>query len=117
MTVNRRETFLLALASAGATLPGGGRRSLGRRQSSARARWGATVEGQRRADLGNGTYLNPVLAGDRPDPNVLKDGGDYYAAFSSFLYYPGVPIWHSRDLVNWTPVSYTHLTLPTIYSV
>nr|WP_317894022.1 family 43 glycosylhydrolase [uncultured Sphingomonas sp.] len=45
-----------------------------------------------------------MLAGDRPDPNVLKDGDDYYAAFSSFLYYPGVPIWHSRDLVNWTPV-------------
>lgn len=105
MTVNRRETFLLALASAGATLPGGALARAKAAPSSTRARWGATVEGQRRADLGNGTYLNPVLAGDRPDPNVLKDGDDYYAAFSSFLYYPGVPIWHSRDLVNWTPVT------------
>ena len=105
MTVNRRETFLLALASAGATLPGGALATPKAAPSSARARWGATVEGQRRADLGNGTYLNPVLAGDRPDPNVLKDGDDYYAAFSSFLYYPGVPIWHSRDLVNWTPIT------------
>ncbi|WP_267347014.1 family 43 glycosylhydrolase [Sphingomonas sp. GM_Shp_2] len=61
-------------------------------------------EGQRRADLGNGSYINPVLAGDRADPNVLKDGDDYYAAFSSFVYYPAVCIWHSRDLVNWTPV-------------
>ncbi|GAA0448569.1 MULTISPECIES: family 43 glycosylhydrolase [Sphingomonas] len=105
MTVNRRETILLALASAGATLPGGALAMAKAAPSSTRARWGATVEGQRRADLGNGTYLNPVLAGDRPDPNVLKDGDDYYAAFSSFLYYPGVPIWHSRDLVNWTPIT------------
>ena len=70
----------------------------------------AGIEGQRRADLGDGTYVNPVLSGDRPDPNILKDGDDYYATFSSFQYYPGVVIWHSRDLVT---VSYTHLTLPT----
>jgi xylan 1,4-beta-xylosidase len=48
--------------------------------------------------------LNPVLSGDRPDPNILKDGEDYYAVFSSFKYYPAVVIWHSRDLVNWTPI-------------
>ncbi len=105
MTVNRRDTILMALASAGATLPA---RALAAGQpapSPSPARWGATVEGQRRADLGDGTFRNPVLAGDRPDPNILKDGDDYYAAFSSFLYYPGVPIWHSRDLVNWTPVT------------
>ena len=105
MTVNRRDTILMALASAGATLPPGAIAAGQPARTPARSRWGATVEGQRRADLGNGTYLNPVLAGDRPDPNVLKDGDDYYAAFSSFLYYPGVPIWHSRDLVNWTPVT------------
>ena len=68
-------------------------------------RWQAGVENQRRADLGDGRYLNPILAGDRPDPNILKDGEDYYATFSSFQYYPGVPIWHSRDLVNWTPLT------------
>ncbi|HEY1035311.1 MAG TPA: xylan 1,4-beta-xylosidase, partial [Pseudoxanthomonas sp.] len=32
------------------------------------------VEGQRKADLGDGTYLNPIVAGDRPDPTILKDG-------------------------------------------
>ena len=62
------------------------------------------IEGQRRADLGNGTYLNPIVAGDHPDPTVLKDGDDYYMTFSSFFSYPGVIIWHSRDLVNWAPV-------------
>ncbi len=62
------------------------------------------IEGQRQPDLGNGQYLNPVLAGDHPDPNVLKDGDDYYMSYSSFDYYPGIVIWHSRDLVNWSPV-------------
>jgi len=62
------------------------------------------LEGQRRADLGNGTFLNPIVAGDHPDPTVLKDGDDYYMTFSSFFSYPGVILWHSRDLVNWVPI-------------
>jgi xylan 1,4-beta-xylosidase len=62
------------------------------------------IEGQRRADLGNGTYVNPIVPGDHPDPTVLKDGLDYYMTFSSFFSYPGVIIWHSRDLVNWVPI-------------
>ena len=67
-------------------------------------KWGRGIEGQRKADLGNGTFLNPILSGDHPDPTILKDGDDYYMTFSSFLSYPGVIIWHSRDLVNWAPV-------------
>lgn len=68
-------------------------------------RWGRGFEGQRRADLGDGTFLNPVFSGDRPDPSLLKDGEDYYVTFSSFDAYPGIVIWHSRDLVNWRPVT------------
>lgn len=104
MKPTRREALTLALAGAGGlSLPSA-------TQARAEAahdpvRWKAGVEGQRLADLGDGRYLNPVLAGDRPDPNILKDGEDYYATFSSFQYYPGVPIWHSRDLVNWTPLT------------
>ncbi|HEV7607492.1 MAG TPA: family 43 glycosylhydrolase [Steroidobacteraceae bacterium] len=67
-------------------------------------RWGKGFEGQRVADLGDGTYLNPVFAGDRPDPTILKDGADYWMTFSSFDSYPGIVVWHSRDLVNWDPV-------------
>ncbi len=52
---------------------------------------------------GPGRFLNPVLAGDRPDPAILKDGRDYYLTFSSFDAYPGLTIWHSRDLVHWQP--------------
>lgn len=68
-------------------------------------RWGRGFEGQRRADLGDGTFLNPVFAGDHPDPALLRDGDDYYVTFSSFDANPGVTIWHSRDLINWRPVT------------
>lgn len=64
------------------------------------------IESQRRADMGDGHYLNPVLAGDRPDPTVLKDGADYYVTHSSFEALPGLLIWHSRDLVNWQPLAH-----------
>jgi len=67
-------------------------------------RWGKGIEGQRKADLGDGTYLNPIVAGDHPDPTILKDGDDYYMTFSSFYSYPGLVIWHSTDLVNWAPI-------------
>lgn len=66
--------------------------------------WRKGIEGQRIADLGNGQYLNPILAGDYPDPSVLKDGEDYYMTHSSFDSAPGLLIWHSRDLVNWRPL-------------
>ena len=67
-------------------------------------RWRRGLEGQRIADLGDGRYLNPVLAGDYPDPSVLQDGDDYYMTHSSFDSAPGLLIWHSRDLVNWRPL-------------
>jgi len=74
-------------------------------------RWAPGIEGQRKADLGDGTFLNPIIAGDHPDPTVLKDGDDYYMTFSSFVSYPGIVIWHSRDLVNWTPIGTALKTL------
>lgn len=66
--------------------------------------WGRGPEGQRKADLGNGFYLNPIMPGDHPDPSILKDGDDYYMTFSTFDAYPGLVIWHSKDLVNWQPI-------------
>lgn len=66
--------------------------------------WGVGAEGQRKADLGDGTFRNPIISGDHPDPTILKDGGTYYMTFSSFFSYPGLVIWTSTDLVNWTPV-------------
>jgi hypothetical protein len=67
-------------------------------------RWARGIEGQRKADLGNGTFLNPIVSGDHPDPSILKEGRDYFMTFSTFDAYPGLIIWHSRDLVNWQPL-------------
>ena len=53
-----------------------------------------------------GTYTNPILGGDYPDPSIVRDGNDYYMTHSSFDYNPGLIVWHSDDLVNWEPISY-----------
>ena len=74
--------------------------------AAAEPQWKRGIENQRQADLGDGSFLNPVLSGDHPDPSVLRDGEDYYLTLSSFEAYPGLPIWHSRDLVNWQPIGH-----------
>ncbi len=86
--------------------------------AKAEAPWRTGIEGQRRADLGNGWYRNPVMAGDYPDPSILKDGDDYYMTHSSFDAAPGLVIWHSRDLINWTPLcSALDKPLGTVFAV
>lgn len=52
------------------------------------------------------TYRNPVLPGFHPDPSVCRVGADYYLAVSSFEYFPGLPLFHSRDLVHWRPIGH-----------
>lgn len=49
-------------------------------------------------------YENPIIKGFHPDPSVCAVGGDYYLVNSSFQYFPGVPIFHSKDLINWTQI-------------
>lgn len=46
-------------------------------------------------------YRNPVIPGYHPDPSICRVGDDFYIVNSSFQYFPGVPIYHSKDLVNW----------------
>jgi beta-xylosidase len=53
------------------------------------------------ADLGNGKYKNPVLHADYSDPDVCRAGDDYFMTASSFNCIPGLPVLHSKDLVNW----------------
>lgn len=48
-----------------------------------------------------GEYQNPILAGFNPDPSVTRVGDDYYMVHSSFAWWPGLPVYHSTDLVNW----------------
>lgn len=49
-------------------------------------------------------YPRVILAGDYPDPSVLRDGDDYYLTHSSFRYAPGLLIWHSKNLHEWEPL-------------
>jgi beta-xylosidase len=51
-----------------------------------------------------GQYLNPILAGFYPDPSIVRVGDDYFLVTSSFSYFPGIPIFRSRDLVHWTQI-------------
>ena len=57
-------------------------------------------------DNGDGTYRNPILCADYSDPDVIRDGEDFWLTASSFNCTPGLPILHSRDLVNWRIVNY-----------
>jgi xylan 1,4-beta-xylosidase len=52
------------------------------------------------------TFQNPILPGFYPDPSICRVGQDYYLVTSSFEYYPGLPIFHSRDLVNWRQIGH-----------
>ena len=51
-------------------------------------------------------YRNPVIPGFYPDPSICRVDSDYYLVNSSFDYFPGVPLWHSRDLVNWEQIGH-----------
>src|SRR6478752_9354961 len=53
------------------------------------------------ADNGNGTYKNPIINADYSDPDAIRVGNDFYMVSSSFEDMPGLPILHSKDLVNW----------------
>ncbi|HWI85246.1 MAG TPA: glycoside hydrolase family 43 protein, partial [Sphingomonas sp.] len=52
----------------------------------------------------SGKYRNPILAGYYPDPSVVKVGADFYLVNSTFSWFPGIPVWHSRDLVHWRQI-------------
>jgi alpha-N-arabinofuranosidase len=56
------------------------------------------------APLAPGHFRNPIFAGFYPDPDICRVGDDYYTVNSSFAYFPGIPVFHSRDLVNWRQV-------------
>ncbi|NLT51047.1 MAG: glycoside hydrolase family 43 protein [Ignavibacteria bacterium] len=52
------------------------------------------------------TYTNPVMSGFYPDPSVCRVGDDYYLVNSTFAYFPGLPIFHSKNLVNWKNIGH-----------
>ncbi|MCR6644666.1 MAG: glycoside hydrolase family 43 protein [Terricaulis sp.] len=88
----------LAFLSACATAPAQG--------AGARFAWFeyAGEDGVFAAPLPQGGYRNPIIAGFHPDPSIVRVGEDYYLINSTFGFYPGIPIFHSRDLVNWAQI-------------
>lgn len=58
------------------------------------------------ADQGDGTFINPILHADYSDPDVIRVGDDFYMTASSFGHIPGLPILHSKDLVNWKLINH-----------
>ena len=56
--------------------------------------------------LDSNEFYNPILQGMYPDPAIARKGDDYYLVSSSFAMFPGVPIFHSNDLVNWTQIGH-----------
>lgn len=57
-------------------------------------------------DNGDGTFTNPLMWGDWPDPDVIRVGDDFYLVSTSMHYVPGSPVAKSKDLVNWEIVGY-----------
>src|SRR6478752_879622 len=64
------------------------------------------------ADNGNGTYKNPIINADYSDPDAIRVGDDFYMISSSFEDMPGLPILHSKDLVNWTIIGHAIQRIP-----
>lgn len=58
------------------------------------------------ASADNSTFRNPILSGFHPDPSICRVGDDYYMVNSSFEWFPGIPIYKSKDLVNWKLIGY-----------
>lgn len=65
-----------------------------------------TYDGQsiEQVKAGPGKYINPILSGYYPDPTITRVGDDYYLVNSSFAHFPGLPIFKSKDLVNWVQI-------------
>ncbi len=64
------------------------------------------------SDNGDGTYTNPILYADYSDPDAIRVGDDYYMTASSFSHFPGLPILHSKDLINWTLIGHAAPAYP-----
>lgn len=85
MSTSRREAIALGFAE-GALLPFTQTIAIAHPAASLdpRPKWRRGIEGQRIADLGDCRHLNPIMAGDHPEPSISKDGRGYYMTFSSF---------------------------------
>ncbi|BCM93672.1 non-reducing end alpha-L-arabinofuranosidase BoGH43B [Abditibacteriota bacterium] len=63
------------------------------------------------SDNGNGTFTNPILHGDYPDPDIIRVGNDFYMVTTTFVSMPSIEVLHSKDLINWEIVGYAAPTI------
>ena len=63
-------------------------------------------------DLGDGRYQNPILFADYSDPDAIRVGDNFFLVASSFNNVPGLPVLHSKDIINWTIINHCVPTLP-----
>jgi alpha-N-arabinofuranosidase len=78
--------------------------SLAAKQAPARFDWFEYRGDDHLPKPGPGEFGNPILQGFYPDPSVTRVGDDYYLVNSTFAWFPGIPVFHSRDLVHWTQI-------------
>lgn len=63
------------------------------------------------------TYRNPILPGDHPDPSLIRVGDEFYLTCSTFISYPGLVIYRSRDLLSWSPIcAALHLNIGSVFA-
>ena len=110
-----RFAALAALLLSGCGSPPSAQRPVARAAGPSAA---ATDDGApgRAAETMTSSYDNPILPGFYPDPSICRVGDDYYLVTSSFEYFPGVPIFHSRDLIHWRQLGHV-LTRPSQLSL
>jgi beta-xylosidase len=73
---------------------------------------GANLFSEWQSDNGDGTFKNPPLNADYPDPSIIRVGNDFYFASTTFVNSPGCVILHSQDLINWEIISHCISSLP-----
>lgn len=100
----RRGATVAALAAAAAAALTVGAAAPAPAARFAHFRYAGSQPAYARVSAGPGAYLNPIIAGFHPDPSIVRVGRDHYLANSSFGWWPGVPLWRSRDLVTWTRI-------------
>ena len=90
-----RSMYAIAAALAAAALPIAA-------AAAATARFASvSYDAAEEAPVPPGVFRNPVLPGFQPDPSIVRVGDDFYLVNSTFAWFPGIPVYHSRDLVNW----------------
>lgn len=65
--------------------------------------WPMSMKGQNHETA---TFKNPIISGFHPDPSICRVGNDYYLVTSSFEWFPGIPVFHSKDLMHWQQIGY-----------